>query len=302
MAEPKVEESNPGAEFFAWIEGSWIRIAMFYSTLFIITSWLAVWFLLPRFYKDRAEVGQVGDSFGLVTSLFSGFTLLGAGYAVYAQHEQLSIARKQNEDARLERDETLKILTRQTEALLAAAKLQAVGSIGQMDNVLFQCLMLPPSITMGLSLQGDLKRLRRTRQYAEILLNDFETPDFDWGYIVPVAKREPLRKFYLTTVRRARLALNRSKQIDDLVRAQQVDDLAYNLTPFLRRLLDELELLRDQANGDELNVTIQVARDLIDSAINALARVPGMPELSIPDMLAVAIVAVEKLEGLMFFS
>ncbi len=75
------------------------RILFGFALIGVVEVWLAVLWWLPRHYSPD-DAGLLGDSFGIITSLFSGLTMIGAGYAVYAQAEQLRLTRKQVEESK----------------------------------------------------------------------------------------------------------------------------------------------------------------------------------------------------------
>lgn len=55
----------------------------------ILFFWLTPMLLVRSFAKNWEESGQIGDSFGMVTSLFSGMALIGVIYTVWSQRRDV---------------------------------------------------------------------------------------------------------------------------------------------------------------------------------------------------------------------
>lgn len=58
--------------------------------LLIITLWLTSWGLLKHYVASQELMGQFGDMFGAVNSLFSGLALCGITYTIFLQYESNS--------------------------------------------------------------------------------------------------------------------------------------------------------------------------------------------------------------------
>ncbi len=268
----EIPEGRHLIQGMAWVIGLWIFVGVF----------------TPLFF-GRSEAGELGDTYGVLNSLFGGLTLLGAGYAVFAQHRQLELAHQQLKDADEERRVTMEMLSRQTEALLASAKLQAVNAIGQVDMAISQ-IRANAGASGYFGIEGDFDRLGRTRQYAEITLNDFETRDFDWGMYVPSEKRNALRKFYLTLVRRLGPAY--SDRTPDL----WFSGLSESLIVFQR----ELDLLGGQVGGEQLAITLKMAREAVSMSTKKMYD--NSPGLTMENRINAALFLPIELEKLIFYS
>ncbi len=86
----KTKSENPNIPCWFWA-----------ATAIVVIAWL----LVPAFsYWTVGESkpgisGQIGDTFGVVTSLFSGMAFLGVCLAIYFQREELRATREQLSDA-----------------------------------------------------------------------------------------------------------------------------------------------------------------------------------------------------------
>ena len=82
-------------------------------TIIVIVIWLVLpsvlYFIFPASNIASSERGQFGDMYGVLTSLFSGLTMIGLVYTIIQQQEDLGIARtslaKQHEELELNREE-----------------------------------------------------------------------------------------------------------------------------------------------------------------------------------------------------
>ncbi len=267
MAGSGDEEVIPGKAFFGWLEQSAAARGFLYAAMTVLGMWLAVWIVVPRFYTGP-EAGVFGDSFGVVTSLFSGLTLLGAGYAVYLQHEELKIARDQNRGAEQERAETLRVLARQADALTTAAKLQAISAIGQMDVARFQYHQIDLAMMNPLVLKPILERVDSSRQFAQILLLDAETPNFDWGGVA-IERRAPIRKFYLQLLRGAIAK----------VRAFPEDASVFDPIKPLMDLQREVEILAGQVDAGSIGGLLLMTHGELEGMIVWLRSEGGIPPM-----------------------
>lgn len=102
--------------------------------------WLAIG-LLPLAFKSCKSPGEIGDMFGMVNSLFSGFALAGVICAILMQREELSLQRKELELTRNElarsaqaQSESAKALTQQYSVAEKTARLHALSALLQSAN------------------------------------------------------------------------------------------------------------------------------------------------------------------------
>jgi hypothetical protein len=74
------------------------------ATLFVLVCWGAIVVLAIKHWDNESlqKWGTFGDSFGTITALFTGATLIGAAIAVYIQHKQLVEQRETNRAGEVE--------------------------------------------------------------------------------------------------------------------------------------------------------------------------------------------------------
>lgn len=86
--------------------GLWLAAAVFLVWLFVSGSGFFI-------IGSQTSLGLLGDSFGLINSLFSGLALAGIVYTIYLQTEQLKIQSEDLEHQREELQETRLVLKEQ---------------------------------------------------------------------------------------------------------------------------------------------------------------------------------------------
>jgi len=72
------------------------------TIVFVISSWLLSFFLIPKYFNTPTEQGVFGDMFGAVNALFSGLAFAGVIIALYLQKQELSLQREELEETREE--------------------------------------------------------------------------------------------------------------------------------------------------------------------------------------------------------
>lgn len=86
------------------------RYKNLYKLLGVIFAVWLIFFIIQIVLKITwKDLGQIGDSFGLLNALFSGLAFAGVIYAIFLQHEELRLQRQ-------ELAETRKVLKRSAEA------------------------------------------------------------------------------------------------------------------------------------------------------------------------------------------
>lgn len=148
--------------------------------LFVAGSWLAFFFVWAiHVWPHRSlslnpqEAGLFGDTFGAINALFSGLALTGVAFAILLQHqeldatnEQLKIARNEAAESESARRQTSDLMLRQTELMLATARLNAAQAISN---------TLRGNEMMDIMYRGRLEPVSRVavnRQYIRMVVND----------------------------------------------------------------------------------------------------------------------------------
>lgn len=235
----------------------------------IIILWLCVCVFLPRYFSLQ-EAGLLGDSYNIITSLFAGLTLLGAGYAVFSQNEQLQLARAQ---AKLfEEQRTEERLSQKTQE-----NYQRLTAEMNAHSALVQCytsLATPVQMGEGLaaSVMRDLESATnrdKSLQMIRIILCDIQHPDysFDWGS-AELPQKTRHRKYCITLaaeIKRKLILEGDSSEADLLFwKARKASSL-------LNNYLSELLLLIEQ---DGLNL---IDRGWIDHQIIKVKEFHSIP-------------------------
>jgi hypothetical protein len=182
----------------------WWGLVIGLVILVLWTSLLVYWFMHDSFFSgnefDPAKAGQFGDMFGALNCLFSGMALTGVALAVLYEHRALVLIRCQVEDSRKEaerseeeRRKTLILMSRQADALLTAAKLNAAHSIFQ------ACPQSPTSVVFLEDGGNHFETRDKYRQYLQILLNDLPGA-IQLGSAASVSTMSSHRKFMLWLV------------------------------------------------------------------------------------------------------
>lgn len=78
---------------------------IFYIIIGIIVIMIFNYFIINKFFDSWEIRGQVGDSFGVITTLFSGLAFAGLIYTIYLQRNELQL---QREELKLQREEMIK--------------------------------------------------------------------------------------------------------------------------------------------------------------------------------------------------
>jgi hypothetical protein len=95
---------------------------------------LCVLTVLVSLVTGPETAAQIGDSFGALGTLFSGFALLGVFVAVMLQHEELKLAREDAKSSEAARLKAEKLMARQADVLLATARLNAANAIREASS------------------------------------------------------------------------------------------------------------------------------------------------------------------------
>jgi len=102
----------------------------------VLLIWLLSVFVLPCFYPELEDRAKLGDSFGVINSLFSGLAFAGIIYTILLQRKELVLQRDELRDTRLElkrsanaQEKSEKQQRRQSENLKITAKLNALNTL-----------------------------------------------------------------------------------------------------------------------------------------------------------------------------
>lgn len=119
---------DDGSEFSA--------LALIISAVLVLIIWLLVGLAVFLLGSTIEKSGQIGDSFGVVNSLFSGLAFAGVICAILMQRQELQLQRK---ELRLTRkvlgqqaeaqEQSGDALTKQVQVMLLSAKVQALGAV-----------------------------------------------------------------------------------------------------------------------------------------------------------------------------
>lgn len=85
--------------------------------LFIIFVWFGSGLLMRHAFPNPEVSGQMGDMFGAVNALFSGWALTGVVVAIWLQSKELRLQREELEDTRKELKGQKKMLEKQSEIM-----------------------------------------------------------------------------------------------------------------------------------------------------------------------------------------
>lgn len=119
------------------------------------------------FVQNKEQLGQLGDSFGLINSLFSGLALAGAVYAVLLQSKALNV---QSDELKLQKQELI-----DTRAVLKSqqqefAEQNKTLSVQRFENTFFQMINLHNQIIDGLETpykMNSISKVRATKSYKK---------------------------------------------------------------------------------------------------------------------------------------
>lgn len=88
-------ESLPLARIFGWLVAGVVLIFGAYTAVLLVTTW-------PISTLSIDKAGTFGDSFGVLTSLFTGLAFAGLLTTIYLQRSELQLNRKELEETRKE--------------------------------------------------------------------------------------------------------------------------------------------------------------------------------------------------------
>lgn len=99
----------------------------------LVLTWAAVvvWLSLPIDGVDIGKAGLFGDSFGLLTSMFSGLAFAGLIGTLLLQRQELKLQREELQLTRIELSRAATAQLKQVEALENTARLNALSTLAQ---------------------------------------------------------------------------------------------------------------------------------------------------------------------------
>ena len=99
---------------------------------FVFSAWLGSYFVIKWSFREE-DWGTIGDMFGAINALFSGFAFVGVIFAIRLQSEELGLQREELSLTRAElkraadaSQKSEQALSKQAEALLIASRLDAL--------------------------------------------------------------------------------------------------------------------------------------------------------------------------------
>lgn len=93
----------------------------------VFVFWIASYFVMKGLFADEAN--EVGDSYGALNTLFSGFAFVGIIISIFMQSEELKLQRDEIKENRKEIQNQSKELARQAENLKISAELNSLNSL-----------------------------------------------------------------------------------------------------------------------------------------------------------------------------
>lgn len=96
------------------------------ALIVILSIWIGNFFLMNHFFNKPNEVG---DSYGALNTLFSGFAFAGIILSIFMQSKELKLQRDEIKDNRLELSRQADALERQANNLKISAKLSSLNSL-----------------------------------------------------------------------------------------------------------------------------------------------------------------------------
>lgn len=127
----------------------------------VLALQVGMWWLITSFKMEATpELGQFGDMFGAINTLFSGLAFAGIIYTILLQRNELSLQRKELQDTR----EELK-LTReahQQNCDLMTSQLRVLERAAEREQVLFDRQFLPVFVAGRSALSEDRKIIEKT--------------------------------------------------------------------------------------------------------------------------------------------
>lgn len=95
----------------------------------ITIVWIASYFILTKYFGAPENVGAVGDQFGAVGSLFSGWAFIGVIWAILLQQADLQATLEEMKQTREAHEESVNTLREQLEVTRQQARVQALSSL-----------------------------------------------------------------------------------------------------------------------------------------------------------------------------
>tara|TARA_B100001971_G_C17967753_1_gene420743 strand:- start:57 stop:542 length:486 start_codon:yes stop_codon:yes gene_type:complete len=104
--------------------------------LLVLIIWGISAFIIPLIYPKLSDRALLGDSFGVINSLFSGLAFAGIIYTILLQRKELALQRQELKETRMElersaaaQENSERQQKRQAENLKITAKLNALNSL-----------------------------------------------------------------------------------------------------------------------------------------------------------------------------
>jgi len=113
------------------------KLNSLYKLLIVVfIIWILSIFIVPFIYPELKDRALLGDSFGLINSLFSGLAFAGIIYTIILQRKELALQRQELKETRMElersanaQEKSEKQQRRQSENLKITAKLNALSTL-----------------------------------------------------------------------------------------------------------------------------------------------------------------------------
>lgn len=91
------------------------KLLLYIGAIFIV--WLLFGGVILYFFNDNPDRGTLGDSFGIINTLFSGLALAGIIYTIFIQSKELKLQRKELALTREEMEQSRSVAKEQSETL-----------------------------------------------------------------------------------------------------------------------------------------------------------------------------------------
>lgn len=141
------------------------RVLIVLSVGSMLFLWVGTWFLLGP--MEPEERGTIGDMFGAVNALFSGFAFLGLIYTIILQKNELSLQRQELELTRKELSKSAEAQEKSEIALsMQARAMQQTAKI----NLLTASIQSLASRIQGLRLSGESSVVQANMEIRDRLL------------------------------------------------------------------------------------------------------------------------------------
>ena len=144
-----------------------------YLTIVIIVAvvMLAMWIATPFIHGllscKFAEMGQLGDTFGSINALFSGFAFVAVIYAILLQRKELQLQREEMISSRKELAEQAKIQRAQFDATVCQLKVEA-------SKIRVQGSKIKAETSQGDMRGSNLKRISDEADHIEKIIDLLE--------------------------------------------------------------------------------------------------------------------------------